>query len=1168
MTSPLRGSSDPLWYKDAIIYELHVRAFADSNGDGIGDFAGLTSKLDYLQDLGVNTLWLLPFYPSPLKDDGYDIADYTRVHPDYGTLSDFRAFLREAHRRGLRVITELVLNHTSDQHPWFVRARQSPPGSRWRNWYVWSETSDRYRDARVIFKDFEPSNWSWDPAAKAYYWHRFYSHQPDLNYDNPEVHRAMFQIVDFWLGMGVDGFRLDAVTYLYERDGTSCDNLPETHEFLRKLRKHVDDHYPGRVLLAEANLWPEDAVAYFGRGDECNMAFHFPIMARMFLAVHQEDRFPMVDILAQTPPLPDTAQWALFLRNHDELTLEMVTDEERDYMHRVYARDREARINLGIRRRLAPLLGSNRKKIELLNGLLFSLPGTPVIYYGDEIGMGDNIFLGDRNGVRTPMQWSGDRNAGFSRANAQRLYLPVVVDPEYHYEAVNVEAQQANPQSLLWWTKRLLALSRRWKAFGRGSMELLAPENRKVLAFVRRYQEEVILVVANLSRFAQYVELDLGAYAGRVPVELFGHSEFPRVGEAPYLLTLGPHAFYWFALQSALDTSTALRIQIVSRPLEVSGSWRAVFEGRVRQDLERALQAYLPGRGWFPARSRRMKFVRISDVLPFSGVEVESALVLLEAEFVEGESELLSLPLQFLSGAAADKFRKEAPGDVIAELKVRTESALLEGILVDGLQDPQLVRTLADLSGRRTPLRLGSGRLLGLPAPRRSEAAATSQAPVAAATPGKDGPHQTSIGTGNGLTLTWLRRLEEGPDPDVEASRMLGALDPAPPIVPLVGHLEYHRKGKTPITLAILRRQIPGATDAWSYTQDVLGRYFETIRSTPGVLESLASKPKPTALSLAMAPPKDMEGLLGHYLESTRIMGEHTAALHKAVMETEEGSGFSPEPFTPSDQRSMYQTLRKTAMRVLPLLRRLHAQASPAAAADAKRVAALEVRLLQAFQTILRKPLTSLRIRCHGDLGLHHLLFTGSDFRVVNWSGPPTRSFVERGMKRSPLCDAASMVNSFRRASNAALLAEQSSGEVPSDRWPVLELGASAWYATASVSFLRAYVQAMSAGRDRLGAAEEVQHLLRIHLLEKALEDLGSALGARTGLIRAARKELGDLLEVLQLFRPVSPDGASDPAEAAEWAAFIGSFSGSPAPAPPLATPPPPGATLVPPSTP
>jgi maltose alpha-D-glucosyltransferase / alpha-amylase len=461
---------DPLWYKDAIIYQLHVRAFRDSNEDGIGDFRGLTEKLDYLQDLGVTALWLLPFYVSPLRDDGYDIADYTAVHPNYGTLQDFKTFLDEAHRRGLRVITELVVNHTSDQHAWFQRARRAAPGTSERDFYVWSDTPEKYPDARIIFKDYEASNWSWDPVAKAYYWHRFYSHQPDLNFDNPDVVKALFEVLDFWLEMGIDGLRLDAVPYLYEREGTNCENLLETHAFLKRLRRYVDEKYPGRMLLAEANQWPEDSAAYFGNGDECNMAFHFPVMPRIFMAVHMEDNYPIIDILDQTPAIPDNSQWAIFLRNHDELTLEMVTDEDRDYMYKVYATDPQARINLGIRRRLAPLLWHNRRKIELLNCLLMSLPGTPIIYYGDEIGMGDNIYLGDRNGVRTPMQWSADRNAGFSRANPQRLYLPVIVDAEYHYEAVNVEAQQQNLHSQLWWTKRLLQLRKSFQAFGRGSI--------------------------------------------------------------------------------------------------------------------------------------------------------------------------------------------------------------------------------------------------------------------------------------------------------------------------------------------------------------------------------------------------------------------------------------------------------------------------------------------------------------------------------------------------------------------------------------------------------------------------------------------------------------------------------------------------------------------------
>jgi maltose alpha-D-glucosyltransferase/alpha-amylase len=540
---------DPSWYKDAIIYELHVKAFNDSTGDGIGDFVGLTQKLDYIAELGVTCVWLLPFYPSPLRDDGYDIADYTGVHPDYGTLRDFRTFVREAHRRGLRVITELVVNHTSDQHPWFIESRSSRDNPR-RNWYVWSDTDQRYLDARIIFTDTETSNWAWDNESHQYYWHRFFSHQPDLNYDNPAVVRAILRVMRFWLDLGVDGLRLDAVPYLVERQGTNCENLPETHAVLKRLRAQMDARHPNRMLLAEANQWPPDVLPYFGTAEEpeCHMAFHFPLMPRIWIALRREDRYPIVEIMQQTPDIPEEAQWALFLRNHDELTLEMVTDEERDYMYNQYATDRRMRINLGIRRRLAPLVDNSRRRLELLNSLLLSFKGTPVIYYGDEIGMGDNVFLGDRNGVRTPMQWTGDRNAGFSKADVQAIYSPVVADPVYGYQAVNVEAQQRVPGSLLNWMKRMLRVRRSYPVFGRGSIEFLHPENRHVLAYLRQYEGVAVLCVANLSRFAQYVELDLSRFNGCMPVELIGRVHFPLIGELPYLLTLGPHDFLWFEL--------------------------------------------------------------------------------------------------------------------------------------------------------------------------------------------------------------------------------------------------------------------------------------------------------------------------------------------------------------------------------------------------------------------------------------------------------------------------------------------------------------------------------------------------------------------------------------------------------------------------------------------
>ena len=550
MSDPQGGHTDPAqtWYKDAIVYQLHVRAFHDSNGDGIGDFRGLTQRLDYIQELGATAIWLLPFYPSPLKDDGYDIADYFSVHPSYGTLDDFKVFLEEAHSRGLRVITELVVNHTSDQHPWFQQSRSSPDNP-YRDWYVWSETDDRYRTVRIIFVDTEMSNWAWDPISKAYYWHRFFSHQPDLNYDNPQVREEVWNVMKFWLAMGVDGFRLDAVPYLVEREGTNCENLPETHEILKDLRRRLDETFPNRMLLAEANQWPQDLGPYFADGNEFHMAFHFPLMPRMFMAIKLEDRKPIIEILQQTPQIPDNCQWGIFLRNHDELTLEMVTDEERDYMYDEYAREKIAKLNVGIRRRLAPLLENDRRRIELMNGMLLSLPGTPIVYYGDEIGMGDNIYLGDRNGVRTPMQWNGGWNGGFSTTDPERLYSPLISNAVYGYQGINVLSQQRSEHSLLSWMRRIVKLRKASSVFGRGSIEFLDPENHRVLAYIRQWGNNRILVVNNLSSSAQAAELDLKHLRGYIPIEMFGGNPFPRIGELPYLLTLGPYQFYWFRLR-------------------------------------------------------------------------------------------------------------------------------------------------------------------------------------------------------------------------------------------------------------------------------------------------------------------------------------------------------------------------------------------------------------------------------------------------------------------------------------------------------------------------------------------------------------------------------------------------------------------------------------------
>src|SRR5262245_53730360 len=707
--SPKEPVSDPLWYKDAIIYELHVKTFADSDGDGMGDFRGLIQKLDYLQELGITAIWLLPFYPSPLKDDGYDIADYFDVNPNYGTLEDFRAFLDEAHKRGLRVITELVINHTSDQNPWFQKSRRAAPGSPEREFYVWSDTPEKYPEARIIFKDFESSNWSWDPLAKAYYWHRFYSHQPDLNFDNPAVHEAVEKVCDYWLSMGVDGLRLDAVPYLYEREDTNSENLPETHEYLRKLRAHIDAKFPNRMLLAEANQWPEDAAAYFGKGDETHMSFHFPLMPRMFMALQMEDRFPIIDIMEQTPSIPQSCQWAMFLRNHDELTLEMVTDEERDYMYRVYATDPHARINLGIRRRLAPLLADNRRKIELLNTLLFSMPGTPIIYYGDEIGMGDNFYLGDRNGCRTPMQWSPDRNAGFSRANPQQLYLPVTIDPEYHYEAVNVENQQKNLLSLLWWTRRVIAMRKIFKAFSRGSLEFLNPDNPKVLAFLRRWEHETIMVIVNLSRFSQAAELDLSRFAGCVPMEVFSRNLFRPIRKTRYVITLGPHAYYWFALHAPIDGRRALKKHLVPT-IKAAAQVDVLLGNSQREQLERdVLPNYIENSRWFGSKARAFRNLRVTEQLAFSPDADGARLWFVEVNYLDAPTETYAMPVKIASGENAHSITQNSSHAVVAHFGRKNGA-----ILCDAIWDEAFRSQLFEAIVQRRRLSAQAGQFVGL----------------------------------------------------------------------------------------------------------------------------------------------------------------------------------------------------------------------------------------------------------------------------------------------------------------------------------------------------------------------------------------------------------------------------------------------------------------------
>src|SRR2546428_543324 len=797
---------DPLWYKDAISYELHVRAFYDSNDDGIGDFAGLTQKLDYLQDLGITAVWLLPFYPSPLRDDGYDIADYTAVHPSYGTVNDFRAFLREAHRRGIRVISELVLNHTSDQHAWFQRARRARPGSPARKFYVWNDTTEKYKEARIIFKDFETSNWTRDPFANQYYWHRFYHHQPDLNFESADVRRSLLAVVNFWLGMGVDGMRLDAVPYLYERDGTNCENLPETHQFLKNLRKKVDERFRNRMLLAEANQWPEDAIAYFGSGDECHMNFHFPLMPRLFMSLRMEDRYPIIDILEQTPPLPAGAQWAMFLRNHDELTLEMVTDEERDYMWRVYASDPVARINMGIRRRLAPLLANSRRKMELLNTMLLSMPGTPIIYYGDEIGMGDNIYLGDRNGCRTPMQWSPDRNAGFSLANPQQLHLPVIIDPEYHFEAINVENQQKNLSSLLWWMRRVIAMRKNFKAFSRGSLEFLYPDNAKVLAFLRRYENETIVVVANLLRVAQSAGFGLSRFAGCVPVEVFSRNRFPTIKKSAYVLTLGPHSHYWFTLQPQTERRRASKKRVVPT-INTPPDLQTLLADGQRAQLEREiLPDYIRTCRWFGAKARNIRGVKIVEQVPISSEKKAARFWFVEVSYTDGTPETYTLPVEISAGDAARAIGRAAPHAVIARF-----AGPEEAILFDAVWDAAFREKLFRLMLDRQRARGKSGELVGV----ASDACVQNiraQLPASQVLGGEQS--NSSMLFENEFFLKLYRKLEDGVNPDVEVTRFLTERG-FPHVPSFRGAIEYRRGKAEPTVVCLLQSAVASERDGW-----------------------------------------------------------------------------------------------------------------------------------------------------------------------------------------------------------------------------------------------------------------------------------------------------------------------------------------------------------------
>jgi maltose alpha-D-glucosyltransferase / alpha-amylase len=1056
-TMPARIDGPPDWYRDAIIYELHVRAFADSNGDGIGDFNGLAQRLDYLADLGITAIWLLPFYPSPLRDDGYDIADYRTVHPDYGDLRQFKRFLAAAHARGIRVITELVVNHTSDQHPWFQTARYAPAGSTERDFYVWSDNTDR-----VIFQDFEQSNWTWDPVAESYFWHRFYSHQPDLNYDNPDVEAAVFDVLDYWLDMGVDGLRLDAVPYLYEREGTNCENLPETHEVLKRLRKHMDAGYPDRMLLAEANQWPEDAASYFGDGDECHMNFHFPVMPRLFMALRLEHRTPIVDIMEQTPEPPAGCQWATFLRNHDELTLEMVTDEERDLMLRAYATDLEMRINLGIRRRLAPLLGNDRRKIELLNALLFSLPGTPVIYYGDEIGMGDNVYLGDRNGVRTPMQWSADRNAGFSTANPHRLYMPLITEQGYHYESINVETQAANPASLLSWMRQLIALRKRHRVLGRGTIEFLEPENPHVLAFVRHpTDEKPLLCVANLSRLAQQVEVDLRSFPGAVPIEVFGQNRFSPVTDRPYSLTLTPYGFLWFVLDSGQISGDPTGG--VPAPTRLSGGWSDVL--RRRASLARTIGRWLPGRRWFAGKDAIVRDVSIDDIIELSDA---AALVIVRTSFTEGDDHQYAVPLLHTSDDRAFEVDQVAPGALLALTD--------DGAVIDAMTVPEGAGVVTGLALRRRSRRGRRSVVTGHP--RRPGLTRLADDPRDVNVLGVE-QSNSSVILGGRVIAKLIRQLSPGENPDVTLPLHLRAagFEHVPGVA---GTLEVTIDGATASDVVVVHDAIGNEADLWQWSQDLLGREVERIVTEPEATGDEAV----------------MEAV-------TTLLATRTAEMHLALAGG--APGFEPERFSLLWQRSTQQSLRQALRETQRAVRRSRSSLVPEAAELAAVLLEQGDRLLGAFDDLRTIKLDAWRIRVHGDLHLGQALWTGRDVVFIDFEGEPGRSIGERSIKRSPLADVAGMLRSLDYAGRVALATSAERGRTGRTDDRPLERWRRAWTTRMQELFWRTYKDVLRTGTTAAGSGSQLipadpadaRMLLEAHVLQKALYEVRYELAHR-----------------------------------------------------------------------
>jgi len=1076
------SASDPLWYKDAIIYEVHVRAFYDSNNDGIGDFPGLMQKLDYLQDLGVTCIWMLPFFPSPLRDDGYDISDYRSVNPSYGTLDDFRAFLDAAHARGIQVMIELVINHSSDQHPWFQRARHAPPGSSERNFYVWSDTDQRFKDARIIFTDTEKSNWTWDPVAQAYYWHRFFSHQPDLNYDNPAVLEEVLEVMRYWLDMGVDALRIDAIPYLVERDGTNCENLPETHAVIKKIRSAIDAGYSGRMVLAEANQWPTDVRPYFGDGDECHMAFHFPLMPRIYMALRQEDRLPITDIMAQTPDIPDNCQWGLFLRNHDELTLEMVSDDERDYMYLAYSADPRMRINIGIRRRLAPLVDNNRRRIELLNSVLFSFPGTPILYYGDEIGMGDNIYLGDRNGVRTPMQWSSDRNAGFSRANPAKLYSPVIMDPVWGYEAINVEAQQNDPSSLLNWMRNMIALRKLFQVFGRGSLRFLESSNRKVLAYVRHFDGEMVLCVANLSRFAQPVQLDLTGMEGMIPVEMLGYVEFPPITRQPYPLTLGPYGFLWLELQPSLSPAAEVGGEDREQTffIQHERDWQTVLSGEGVRKLETLLPAYLQRQRWFGGKSRTIQKVQLVDSVLID--DNCTALLWINVDYEQGTPDTWLVPLGITLGPGSDTLRESSPHQLLAN----AGSTMRSGVIHEGLLRPSAAGALLDILARGEEVRTRNGVMRGLPGPALPGLRGTQ--PLTARIGGAEQSNTSAI-FGDRLILKAFRRVQSGPNPDVEIGGFLSEKAKFRNIPPFGGSIEYQRGDAEPATMALLQGLVQNEGDGWQWTLEELDRYYETTASTR------FAPAAPTRRGEILPEAKEHAGI---YLEAAYTLGRRTGELHCALASGQEAA-FAPVTPSVGDLDAIREQLAHHAAVAFDALKSnlslLPDDTVEAAALALSRRGAL----LNKFRRLTQLPSAGQWTRIHGDYHLGQVLRSRGDFVILDFEGEPARPLSERRLKHSPLKDVAGMLRSFSYAAFVALTKYTSRRP---EHYAQLESWARLWETSVSAEFLRSYLEALGSSPIIPPQGEAFDTVLDIYMLDKALYELVYELNNRPTWIR------------------------------------------------------------------